>query len=130
MSDDNKKPKVLSLAQYLKNKKHVLSPSSTINSPQHKLTDVQIEIINAQFKATTEKLTANAPGLANALNKNLVEEDKTNNNRLNILAKKPINEPQKTKFDDLWTEDDEDNDTNIQSKITQVNTVNKSRVQI
>ncbi|CAF1317533.1 unnamed protein product [Rotaria sordida] len=129
-SDDNKQRKVLSLAQYLENKKHVLSPSSTINSTQNKLTDIQIEIINAQFKATTEKLTANVPDLTDILNKNSIQTDKINNNRIDSIGKRPIIEQQKTKFNDLWTEDDDDDDINTQLQITQSNTVNSSSVQI
>ncbi|CAF2376435.1 unnamed protein product [Rotaria sp. Silwood2] len=130
--DDNKKRKVLSLAQYLENKKHVLSPSSMINSTQHKLTDIQIEIINAQFKATTEKLTASAPDIADILNKNSIQTDKVNYNRIDFIGKKAIIEQQKTKFNDLWTEDDDDDDDDINSQlqITQSNTVNSSSVQI
>ncbi|CAF0829761.1 unnamed protein product [Rotaria sp. Silwood1] len=130
-SDDNKKRKVLSLAQYLENKKHVLSPSSTINSTHNKLTDVQIEIINAQFKATTEKLTASAPDIDNILNQNSIQTDKLNNNRIDYIVKRPIIEQQKTKFNDLWTEDDDDDDDiNSQLQITQSNTINSSSVQI
>ncbi len=117
-SDDNKKRKVLSLAEYLESKKHVLSSSLTFNSTQKKLTDTQIEIINAQFKATTEKLTASASDLANIVNKNLIEIDKIN--------KKSIIEQNKSKFNDLWAEDDDDDDSNTQSPMTQSRTVNNS----
>ena len=116
-SEDNKKRKVLSLAQYLESKKHVLSPSLTINSTQKKLTDTQIEVINAQFKATTEKLTASVPDLASIVNKNLIQTDKVN--------KKPIIELPKTNNNDLWAEDDDD-EINTQSQITQSRTVNNS----
>ncbi len=114
-SDDNKKRKVLSLAQYLESKKHLLSTSLTLNLTQKKLTDTQIEIINAQFKATTEKLTATASDL---VNKNLIEIDHTS------ILKKPIIEQTKSKFNDLWTEDDDDDNT--QSPMNQSRTVNNS----
>jgi hypothetical protein len=117
-SDDNKKRKVLSLAEYLESKKHVLSSSLTFNSTQKKLTDTQIEIINAQFKATTEKLTASASDLANIVNKNLIE--------INKINKKSIIEQNKSKFNDLWAEDDDDDDSNTQSPMTQSRTVNNS----
>jgi len=127
-SDDNKKRKVLSLAQYLESKKYVLSPSSTMNSTQNKLTDTQIEVINAQFKATTEKLTASVSDLTNIVNKNLIQTDKINTNRNDSVDKKSIIEQPKSKFNDLWAEDDDDDDDNIntQSQMTQSRTVNSS----
>jgi hypothetical protein len=132
-SDDNKKRKVLSLAQYLESKKHVVSPSSTINSTQKKLTNTQIEVINAQFKATTEKLTASAPDLAHIVNKNLIQTDKVNTNRTEGINKKPNGEQLKTTVNDLWAEDDDDDNNdemNTQSQITQSRTVNSSSVHI
>lgn len=108
-SNDNKKRKVLSLAQYLENKKHVLSPSSTVNSIQNKLTDTQIRIINAQFKATTEKLAASAPDLTKTIDKSLTEADKSNN-RMDLIIKRPVIQQSKTKLQDLWTEEEDDDD--------------------
>ena len=106
-------------------KKHVLSPSSTINSTQKKFTDNQIEVINAQFKATTEKLTASVSDLANIVNKNLIEIKKINNNHHDSIVKKPIIE--QSKFNDLWAEDDDDDDTDPQLPITQSRTANNTR---
>lgn len=137
LCDDNKKRKVLSLAQYLESKKPILSPSSTMNLTQNKLTDIQIEVINAQFKATTEKLTATASDLANIVNKNLIETEKINNNnnnnsiRTDFIIKKSIIEESKSKLNDLWTEDDEDDDNNnnhihSQSEMIQSRTVNSN----
>ncbi|CAF5207339.1 unnamed protein product [Rotaria magnacalcarata] len=131
LSDDNKKRKVLSLAQYLENKKHVLSPSSMMNSTQNKLSNMQIEIINAQFKATTEKLTASAPDLTKILDKNLIETDEINNSRIDFTVRRPAIQQKDTKFHDLWTEDDDDDDDlNMQLQNNQSNTVNSSSVQI
>ncbi|CAF1407615.1 unnamed protein product [Adineta steineri] len=124
--DNNKQRKVLSLAQYLENKKHILSLSSTSNTKQNKLADSQIEVINAQFKATTEKLTASVPDLTNTLNKNLIEIQKKNNILNEFVVKKTTHEESKQKFIDLWAEDDDDNDSNIQSQTTESKTVNSN----
>jgi hypothetical protein len=101
-----------------------------MNSTQNKLTDTQIEVINAQFKATTEKLTASVPDLANIVNKNLIQIEKVNNNRNDSSIKKPIIEQPKSKFNDLWAEEDDDDDDNNninnQSQISQSRTVNSS----
>ncbi len=103
-SDDNKKRRVLSLAQYLESKKPILSPSSTINLTRKRLTDSQIDLINAQFQATTEKLTATASNLTTT---SLLETDKINHNP---ILKKPRIEQTKPKSIDLWAEDDDDDD--------------------
>jgi hypothetical protein len=100
-----------------------------MNSTQNKLTDIQIEVINAQFKATTDKLTANAADLANLMNKNLIEIETVKNNRNDSVTKKSIIEQPKSKFNDLWAEEDDDDDNdNVhnQSQITQSRTVNNS----
>jgi len=100
-----------------------------VNSTQNKLTDIQIENINAQFKATTEKLTASAPDLANIVNKNLIQTEKINNNRNDSNIKKLISEQPKSNFNDLWAEEEEeedDDDMNTQSQITKSRTVNNS----
>ena len=127
-SDDNKKRKVLSLAQYRESKKHVLSPSSTINLTESKLTDIQIKIINAQFKAATEKLTANALDLDKILDMNVKEKTQVNHNRIGFVNRKPVIQQQKSNFYDLWTEDDDDDEdeTQIQLSITRSRTENSS----
>ena len=87
--DDNKKRRVLSLAQYMENKKPVISSLLTTNSTEKKLTDSQIATINAQFKATTEKLTACVPDLTMILNESLTEtKHQTSNNRVYSIVKK------------------------------------------
>ena len=133
-TDDQKKRKVLSLAEYLQTKKHVLSPSSTLNSSQNQLTDRQIKVINAQFRATTEKLTANANDLANIVNKSLIEPEKPSS-RLQIPSNSSQINSQQSKINDFWAEDDDDdydddnNDespNNIHSQISQSRTVNNN----
>ena len=109
----------------MESKKHVLSPSSTSNSIQRRFTDNQIEVIHAQFQATTEKLTANASDLANIVNKNLINVDKPNNLRNDSSNKKPLIDQSESKVNDLWAEDDDDDDEDdptTQSQILQSRT--------
>lgn len=122
--DENKTRRVLSLAQYLESKKHVLSSSSTSNTIQRRFTDNQIEVIHAQFQATTEKLTANASDLANSVNKNLIDVEKSHLLRNDSSNKTSIIEQPKSTVNDLWAEDDEDdgNDNTTQSQILQSRT--------
>lgn len=122
--DENKTRRVLSLAQYLESKKHVLSSSSTSNAIQRRFTDNQIEVIHAQFQATTEKLTANASDLANSVNKNLIDVEKSHLLRNDSSNKRSIIEQPKLTVNDLWAEDDEDdgNDNTTQSQILQSRT--------
>lgn len=122
--DENKTRRVLSLAQYLESKKHVLSSSSTSNAIQRRFTDNQIEVIHAQFQATTEKLTANASDLANSVNKNLIDVEKSHLLRNDSSNKRSIIEQPKSTVNDLWAEDDEDdgNDNTTQSQILQSRT--------
>ena len=144
-SDETKKRKVLSLAQYLETKKHV-SPSTKSSSSsslttattttallndtrQNKLTDTQIEIINAQFKATTEKLTASVPDLAKIVNQTLIESEKRSDNRLDSIVKRTTVEQSKPKVNDLWAEeedDDDDDDVSVRSEILESKTVNSN----
>ncbi|UJR10594.1 hypothetical protein I4U23_014791 [Adineta vaga] len=140
--DDSKKRKVLSLAQYLETKKHVLPSSSSSlslsrsnSTRQNQLTDTQIEVINAQFKATTEKLTASVPDLAKIVNKTLIETDKKSDNRLDSIVKKMSVEQPESKVKDLWAEDDDDDDDddnnnsddiNVQSEMLESKTVNSN----
>lgn len=123
--DENKTRRVLSLAQYLESKKHVLSSSSTSNAIQRRFTDNQIEVIHAQFQATTEKLTANASDLANSVNKNLIDVEKSHLLRNDSSNKRSIIEQPKSTVNDLWAEDDEDdgNDNTTQSQILQSRTM-------
>ncbi|CAF0876840.1 unnamed protein product [Adineta ricciae] len=144
-SDDTKKRKVLSLAQYLETKKHVSRSTKSSSSlslttttaflnetRQNKLTDTQIEIINAQFKATTEKLTASVPDLAKIVNKTLIETEKRIDNRLDSIAKRTNIEQPKPKVNDLWAEedddddDDDDDDVSVRSEIFESKTVNSN----
>lgn len=124
--DENKKRRVLSLAQYMESKKHVLSSSSSSNSIHRRFTDNQIEVIHAQFQATTEKLTANASDLANIVNKNLINDDKPQLLRNDSSNKRSIIEQPKSIGNDLWTEDDDDDDdghdNTTQSQILQSRT--------
>ncbi len=75
-------------------------------------------MINAQFQATTEKLTASSPDLANIVNKNLIQLDKITDNRKDFIAKKIIVEQPKTQLNDLWAEEDDDDDNDISESRT------------
>ena len=108
----------------MESKKHVLSSSSTSNSIQRRFTDNQIEVIHAQFQATTEKLTANASDLANSVNKNLIDVEKPHLLRNDSSNKRSIIEQPKSTVNDLWAEDDDEdgNDHTTQSQILQSRT--------
>ncbi|CAF2393329.1 unnamed protein product [Rotaria sp. Silwood2] len=114
-SSSIKKRKVLSLAEYVVNKKPMPSSLPTVDSTQDKLTDTQIKEIYAQFDATFEELAASAPDLANNVNKKLKQNDTINNNRNDFIANNhnlkiaTIEQP-KTKYNDIWAEEDDDDD--------------------
>ena len=101
-----------------------------IDTRQNKLTDTQIEIINAQFKATTEKLTASVPDLAKIVNKTLIETEKQIDNRLDSIVKRTNVEQSNPKVNDLWAEeeddDDDDDDASVRSEILESKTVNSN----
>ena len=106
-ADDKKERKVLSLAQYLESKKHASPRPNTSNAVQKKLTDTQIEVINAQFNAATEKLAASASDLASVVNKNLEQVKQRPNQPIasTSTAGKVL-----TQMTDLWAEEDDDDD--------------------
>jgi hypothetical protein len=111
-SSSTKKRKVLSFAEYVGSKKTVSSASSTIDSTQNKLTDTQIEEINAQFNANMKDLAASATDLAKNVNKKLTQKDKTNINVIsdNHHSQPAIIEQQKPNHSDFWDVEDDDDD--------------------
>ena len=106
-TDDKKERKVLSLAQYLESKKHASPRPKTSNSVQKKLTDTQIEVINAQFNAATEKLAASASDLACVVNKNLEQVKQRPNQPIATTSTATKVQPRMT---DLWAEEEDDDD--------------------
>lgn len=113
-SDEKKERKVLSLAQYRQSKKPSPSPPKTDVSLLNKLTDTEIEVINAQFNAATEKLAVNASDLANTVNKSLSQTEKVRHqHHLSVLLANKST-PVKTQVnDDLWAEADDDDDDDV-----------------
>jgi len=114
-SSSIKKRKVLSLAEYVGNKKPISSLSTTVDSTEKKLTDTQIKEIYAEFNANIEELAAKAPDLANNVNKKLTQKDLINSNRNGFIAndhntKTTLIEKPKIKNDDLWEEEEDDSD--------------------
>lgn len=76
---------------------------------ENKLSARDIEVINAQFNATTEKLTVNASDLAVAVNKNLDQSDKSHQHQSDPLKKNRLETKAKLD-DDFWGEADDDDD--------------------
>jgi len=62
------------------------------------------------------------------VNKNLIQTETISNNRTDSVTKNSIIEQSKSKFNDLWTEEEEEDgdDVNTQSQISQSRTVNRS----
>jgi hypothetical protein len=125
-SSSIKKRKVLSIAEYVGSKKPISSSSSssTVDSTENKLTDTQIKEIYAQFNSNIEELAAQAPDLANNVNKKLTQKDLITSNRNDFIAngqnsKITIIEKQKTKHDDIWEEEEDDEDDDDDYKQSQ-----------
>lgn len=112
---EEKKPrKVLSLTQYLQSQKEKLNsePKSRQNPSENKLSDEEIQVINAQFNAATEQLAVNASDLAVVVDKNLKQSDKIHQQRSDPLSQMKISSKTDPN-DDLWAEvDDDDDETN------------------
>lgn len=109
---EEKKPrKVLSLTQYLQSQKEKLNsePKSTQNLSENKLSDEEIQVINAQFNAATEQLAVNASDLAVVVDKTLKQSDKIHQQRPDPLSQMKISSKTDPN-DDLWTEVDDDDD--------------------
>jgi len=65
------------------------------------------------------------------VNKNLIQTETISNNRTDSVTKNSIIEQSKSKFNDLWAEeedddDDDDDNDSTQSQISQSRTVNSS----
>lgn len=114
-SSSTKKRRVLSLAEYVGNKKPIVNSSITTDVTEEKFTDTQIKEIYAQFDAKCEEVAASVPNLAINVNKKLKQADIIIPNRNDIMAnghsfKAPVDEQPKTKYNDIWAEDDDDDD--------------------
>ncbi|CAF0847869.1 unnamed protein product [Adineta steineri] len=111
-SSSNKKRKVLSIADYVGNKKPKPSALSTDNSTQNTLTDTQIKEIYAEFNAKCDEVVANAPKLVNPI---LTKNGTTNSIRNDTIVnnthlKIPIIDQKSVKKTGFWEDEEEDDD--------------------
>ena len=81
-----KKRKVVSMAEYVANKKPKSSPPSSVDSTQNKFSDTEIKEIYTQFNAKCEELVASAPNLTNSINQIVTSNGTMNSNRKDIVA--------------------------------------------
>ncbi|CAF1463871.1 unnamed protein product [Rotaria magnacalcarata] len=128
----SKKRRVLSLAEYVSSKKSIPTTSSTVDSVPNPFTDTQIEKIYAEFNAKCNELAASAPDLATNVNKKLKQVDPINNNRNDFIANsqnlKTTNEQPKTKYNDIWAEDEDDDDEDEDKDVGDVNVPHKQEI--